>query len=256
MPGPLDHESPTLARLFALGATGVAEEAGERGPETVAYFPDERPLDVEGRWESVDEVDHVRAYRAGLRPVRIGPLVVSPTHRRPSLRAGEQVVWLDPATAFGTGHHETTRLALGALTELDLSGRSLLDVGAGSGILAIAADRLGAASALGVDIDAATVPVARANAALNRSRARFLAGSLDHPELPRCFDVIVANLYAEVHVTLMPAYLERLAAGGRLLLTGVLARLAPLVEAALPPGLEAGVARDGEWVLFELAAPA
>ncbi len=255
MPGALDHESPVLARLFALGATGAMETAGEQGPETLAYFPEELPLDLEGAWESVDEVDYVRAYREGLEAVRVGPLVIAPTHRHPALQAGEQVVWLDPATAFGTGHHETTRLALAALSDLDLVGRSVLDVGAGSGILAIAADRLGAASALGVDVDAATVPVARANAALNRSRARFLEGSLDHPALPRTFDVVVANLYAEVHVTLMAAYLERVVPGGRLLLTGVLARLSHLVERALPAGAVPRLRHEGEWVLVEVEVP-
>lgn len=256
MSGPLQDESPTVAKLFELGATGVVEEQGAAGPETVAYFDGEVELHLPGVWESVADIDYVGSYRAGLQAVRVGPLVIAPTHRRPQLHAGQQVVWLDPASAFGTGHHETTRLALRALGRLDLVGRSVLDVGSGSGILAIAADRLGAAAAVGVDTDAATVEVARDNARRNRSRARFLVGSVDHPDLPGRFDVIVANLYAELHAALMPAYLAHLEGGGRMLLTGVLERLAAVVEDVLPASCEVTVSREGEWVLVEAAVPA
>ncbi|MEJ2292191.1 MAG: 50S ribosomal protein L11 methyltransferase [Deinococcales bacterium] len=255
MPGPLDPESVAVARLFDLGSLGVVEETGPDGPEVVAYFDSERELGLGGRWEDVGEVDYVAAYRAGLKPVRVGPLVIAPSHRRASLGAGEQVVWLDPGTAFGTGHHETTRLALEALAAHDLTGRSVLDVGAGSGILTIAADRLGARLALGVDVDAEAVRVARVNAVLNRSRARFLVGSIDHVELPARVDVIVANLFAELHVELMPAYRDRLNRGGRLLLTGILARLEPIVLEALPEGWPRRTMRQGEWSLLAVGVP-
>ena len=255
LPGPLDGESPRMARLFELGCVGAAEVPGEDGPQVLAYFEGVVELPFDGAWEDVEDVDYVAAYRRELRPVRAGPLVVAPSHRRVRLDAGEQVLWLDPGSAFGTGHHETTRMALEALGRLDLSGMSVLDVGAGSGILAIAADRLGAARAIGVDTDPATVPVARANARLNRSRAVFLAGSLGHPELPGRFDVIVANLYAELHTALMGTYLARLNAGGRLLLTGILVRLESVVRDALPAGPSVGTVRQGEWSLLEAVFP-
>ena len=255
MAGRLESESPAVARLFELGSLGAVEEVSEGGPEIVAYFERRVVLGLEGRWEDVEAFDYVAAYRAELEPVVVGPLVIAPTHRRAELEAGQQVVWLDPGSAFGTGHHETTRMALGALAGLDLLGRSVLDVGAGSGILSVCADRLGAGSAIGVDIDAATVDVARRNAALNRSRARFLAGSLDHPDLPARFDVIVANLYVELHAALVPGYLGRLNAGGVLLLTGILTRLEPTVLRALPDDLPYRVERDGEWSLIA-AGPA
>ncbi len=202
MKGRLEPESPAVARLFESGSLGAVEETGGSGTEIVAYFDRQVELGLEGRWEDVETFDYVAAYRAGMKAIRVGPLVVAPTHRRAELEAGQQVVWLDPGSAFGTGHHETTRLALATLAGLDLVGRSVLDVGAGSGILTVAADRLGAGLAVGVDIDAATVEVARRNAVLNRSRARFLTGSVDHPDLPARFDVIVANLYAELHAAL------------------------------------------------------
>lgn len=253
--GPLDGEIPAVARLFELGCVGATEVAGESGPEVVAYFEHAVALPLPGVWEDVEEVDYVATYRRELKPVRAGALVIAPSHRQVTLSAGEQVLWLDPGAAFGTGHHETTRLALTALGELDLLGLRVLDVGAGSGILAIAADRMGAAAAFGVDTDAATVTVARANAIRNRSRARFLVGGLDHAELPAEFDVIVANLHAELHAELMAAYLGRLAPSGRLLLTGILTRLAATVTAALPRACRVTWRYEGDWSLLEASAP-
>lgn len=253
--GSYGADSPEVARLFDRGALGTAEQQGDGGPELVAYFAQRVELELDGRWEEVPDVDYVADYRAGLKPVTEGKLVVAPSHRRPRLSLGQQVVWLDPGAAFGTGHHETTGMALRALSELELVRASVLDVGSGSGILAIAADRLGAAHALGVDIDPATVEVARANARLNRSRARFLAGSLDHPEVPRRVDVIVANLYAELHIELMPAYLRLLEPGGRLLLTGILTQLQGNVERALPEGAARRARHRGAWTLLEVEAP-
>lgn len=252
--GPLDPERADLATLWELGCRGMVEE----GADVLAYFDELRALPLPGRWEAVEEVDWVREYTAGLRPVRAGTVVVAPTHAEARLVAGDTVVWLDPGSAFGTGHHETTRMALEALAGGDLVGRSVLDVGAGSGLLAIAAGALGARLSLGVDTDPSAVVVARANAVRNRSRARFLVGSLDHPELPLRFDIIVANLYAELHATLLPSYAERLVPGGELWLSGILGEREALVRAAAPASLRAGAARrDGAWAMlrFERVAP-
>ncbi len=252
-PGPLVDESPALARLWDEGCLGLVED----GSDVLAYFANElessRLAGLSGRWEDVAEVDHVAAYFAGLGPVRGGSVVIAPTHTRPTLEAYQQVVWLDPSSAFGTGHHETTRMAVEALDAVGVWGRSVVDVGSGSGILAIAADRLGAWLAVGVDIDEATLGVARQNAEHNRSRARFYHGSLDRPEVPLRVDVVVANLYAELHVMLLPSYLERVTDGGDLLLTGILNDRAELVREAIPTGLsEVRCVLDGEWSLLHL----
>lgn len=248
-PGPMDPERLDLVALWELGCRGMAASEGD----VLAYFDAVCDLPIEGVWEDVPEVDYVAAYTAGLRPVRAGSLVIAPSHAQVTLEDGDQVIWLDPGSAFGTGHHETTHLALESLSEADLVGRAVLDVGAGSGVLAIAADRLGAALALGVDTDPSTLRVARDNARRNRSRARFLVGSLEHPELPRMFDAIVANLYAEIHAALLPAYAERLVPGGRLWLTGILASRRDLVRAAVPSALRLDRVRaEGEWVLMDL----
>lgn len=242
-------ESPEAARLWELGCLGLVEEPDG----VVAYFEQEMELPLQGVWADVPERDYVAEYQAGLDAVRVGRLVVAPSHRTVEARDGDVLVWLDPGSAFGTGHHETTRMALAALERLPLVGRTVLDVGSGTGLLAIAADAMGAHRTYGVDVDAATIPVARANAARNRSRARFGLGSVDHPNLPGRFDVLVANLYAELHAELFPHYLSRLLPGGRLLLTGILDRLASVVTDAVPTGLQLDQAHhDGEWVLLEL----
>lgn len=248
----LSGESPELAALWDLGCLGVQEDDDLEGVAVIAYFEAEVDLPVAGTWSEVPAVDYVARYQAGLGPVTFGHLVVAPSHARVELAAGQTVLWLDPGAAFGTGHHETTGLALAALARLDLAGRSVLDVGSGSGLLAIAADRLGAERALGVDVDASTVAVARANARRNRSRARFAAGSLATKGLPGRFDVMVANLYAELHRDLFPQYARRLVVGGRLLLTGILADRRDVVVGAAPRCLTpAGEERAGEWLLLE-----
>ncbi|MFA5551563.1 MAG: 50S ribosomal protein L11 methyltransferase [Trueperaceae bacterium] len=246
-------ESPEAAQLWELGCLGVVEDPGA----LVAYFDDERPLPLEGTWEAVPERDYVAEYQAGLEPVRVGRLVVAPSHHEVAAKDGDVIIWLDPGSAFGTGHHETTRLALAALQGRDLRGRSVLDVGSGTGLLTIAADALGARSAYGVDVDAATIPVARQNAHRNLSRARFAVGSVDYAELPGQFDVVVANLYAELHAQLMSQYQRRLLPGGRLYLTGILTRLSHVVTEAVPEGLRLGAeVQDGEWTLLELTRTA
>ena len=247
---PLAEEGPAAAALWEAGASAVWVD----GADLVGYFADEAVAPPgPGRWEAVDGRDHVATYLASLTPVDAGAVVVAPTHREARLRAGQQVVWLDPGMAFGTGHHETTRLALEALGRLPLAGRRVLDVGAGSGLLAIAADKLGAADAWGLDVDPDTVSVARANAALNRSRARFVAGAFGEVPVVPTVDVLVANLYAELHAALLPAYAAAAAAGADLLLTGILDARAHLVRSAVPAALRwVDERRDGDWWLLHL----
>jgi len=190
--------------------------------------------------------------------VAAGPLVIAPTHRAVTLQPAQRVVWLDPGTAFGSGHHETTFMALQALGELDLMGARVLDVGSGSGILALAADALGAAVSVGIDIDPATVPVARANAEFNFSRATFERAGFSELAVAEPFDVVVANLYAELHQRFWPDYARVLRPGGELLLTGILASHRDALDRDLDGGVAAaaGVERvawvhDNGWLLLQ-----
>jgi ribosomal protein L11 methyltransferase len=251
---PLASEGPLASALWDAGAAGVAEE----GADLVGYFSGEptATLPAGGAWTDVDDVDHVAEYHRTLTPVDVGPLVVAPTHRDVVLRAGQTVVWLDPGMAFGTGHHETTRLALEALAGLDLTGRRVLDVGAGSGLLAIAAERLGALDAWGLDVDPETVAVARSNARANRSRARFVAGGFGEVPVEPPVDVVLANLYAELHAAFLPGYAAATTPGADLLLTGILDPRDALVRGALAAQrrtLETVAwRRDGDWWLVHV----
>ncbi|HEX7003162.1 MAG TPA: 50S ribosomal protein L11 methyltransferase [Trueperaceae bacterium] len=240
----LGLEGPEAATLWEYGCRGVAEE----GREVIGYFDHPIELPLRGRWLELADEDYLERYYRELEPVLAGTLVVAPTHRQATLSAGQKPLWIDPGMAFGTGHHETTRLALEALCELDLERRAVLDVGAGSGILAIAADLLGARESRGIDIDPETVPIARANAALNRSRAQFEPGTLDEAHSA---DVVVANLHAELHVELAAAYARATLPNGHLLLTGILGDRTAMVEEALRDSFELhGWSEAGEWRLL------
>lgn len=242
------HDAET-ALLWAAGCVGIEEREGA----LIAYFdrPTELPLD--GAWQEVDEVDWLARYYAELAPVRVGRLVVSPTHCSPETGPEDRLLWLDPGMAFGTGHHVTTRLALGALEALDLAEKAVLDVGAGSGILAIAADLLGAGSALGIDIDPQTLPVAQSNRALNRSRARFAVGVLSD-RADASADVLVANLFAELHAELAPQYRRVLRPGGVLLATGILGERLGLVLEALGAFFATESRLEDGWALVKARA--
>ncbi len=243
-PATLGLEGPEAATLWDHGCRGVVED----GEAIVAYFDHLVELPLEGSWSELAEVDYLERYYRELEPLTIGPLVVAPTHRSATLTAGQKPLWIDPGMAFGTGHHETTRLALEALALLELMGKNVLDVGAGSGILAIAADLLGARTSKGIDIDPETVPVARQNSKLNRSRAVFQEAVLDGSQRA---DVIVANLHAELHVELAQAYAKALAPGGLLLVTGILVdRMAMVAKALQSEFLLHGWSEAGEWRLL------
>ena len=244
-------EDASAALLWDYGCTGILEDGGE----LVAYFDAPMALPFAGSWETVGDTDWVAEYQRTLVPVATGRLVVAPTHHTVTLAAPQRPLWLDPGMAFGSGHHETTYLALAALEQTPLHSLRVLDVGSGSGILAIAADILGAADAEGVDIDPDTVPVAAANAALNASKAHFSVGTLTDASEPA--DIIVANLFAELHAELAPAYWAALKPGGLLLVTGILAERKLVARDALTAlfgNLETEV--KGEWMLLKGRKPA
>lgn len=190
--------------------------------------------------------------------LRVGRLVVRPSWEDEQLQPGELLIELDPGAAFGTGQHETTRLCLAALVEHVRPGARVLDVGTGSGILAIAAARLGAATVRALDVDAEAVAVARENVARNAVASVVTAavGSLGvawswpgDTLAAASADVVVANISSAAVVTLMPACAEALRPGGAWIGSGYLAAAAPAVEAAArAAGLRPlSSTAEGEW---------
>lgn len=221
-----------------------------------------RPIG-ELRTRLVDEAAWADAWKAHFPVMRIGRrLVIRPTWRRHRAAPDDVVVALDPGMAFGTGLHPTTRLCLAAIEDAvdrgDLAGARVLDVGCGSGILAIAAARLGAASALGLDIDPIAIEATAANARRNRlaRRIRAQAGSLPSGERP--FDVVLANLIASVLIALAGPLRDELRPGGLLLASGIFAdRETEVADAFRAAGLTVVErATEGDWVVLAARRPA
>jgi ribosomal protein L11 methyltransferase len=179
--------------------------------------------------ERIADQDWVRATQSQFRPVRISArLWVVPTWHVPPDPAAINLL-IDPGLAFGTGTHPTTRLCLKWLDANLRAGERVLDYGCGSGILAIAAMKLGAGNASGVDIDPAAVLAARHNAMQNEVMVEFLAA--DH-SAPQAADIVLANILANPLVVLAPLLAHATRPGGRIVLSGVLEHQACDVQSA------------------------
>jgi ribosomal protein L11 methyltransferase len=207
------------------------------------------PSPLRSRWLS--EEDWAHAWKEFFPVLRVSPrLVVCPTWRSYRPREGEALIHLDPGMAFGTGQHPTTLMCLRALEELLRPGMDVIDLGTGSGILALAAARLGATSVLALDIDPQAVVVARENVRLNGLEVvvQVEEGGLDEPLRP-AFDLAMANINATVIVEIAPALAGVLRPGGVLIVAGFSAESAERVSTALAhTGLvvERALA-DGDW---------
>jgi ribosomal protein L11 methyltransferase len=198
----------------------------------------------------VADKDWLGEWKKGWQPVAVGArLVIAPPWSEvPEQEAGRIVIRIEPGMAFGTGTHETTRLCLAAI-ERYFRGGSLLDVGTGTGILAIAAALLYAQSRVeACDTDADAVSIARENARLNNVAGRigFRVGSVE--ATTGSFDVVCANLTADVIAPLLPALVG--ATCGRLILSGILDSQVEMIRLrlhALGIGQPSEIATDGEW---------
>jgi ribosomal protein L11 methyltransferase len=205
-----------------------------------------------------DDQAWVRQWMARARPVVAGRVVVVPSWWRGRLPAGRAAVRLDPGLAFGSGEHATTRLCLHALDRYVTAGSTVIDVGTGSGVLAIVAARLGARRVVATDNDPVAVRVARANVAANGVAARVrvrVAGGLAGVRMRA--DLIVANLTAPAVAALAPSAARRLAPRGRLVVAGFTAAGVPGVARALrAAGLRVvAVARRRGWRAIHAVRP-
>lgn len=198
--------------------------------------------------DEVPDLDWVRQSRDQFLPVRASPRlwVVPSWHSPPD--AGAINLRIDPGLAFGTGTHPTTRLCLEWLDHSLCGGERVLDYGCGSGILAIAALKLGAASAIGIDIDQAALDAARDNARQNAVAATFMGAQ---PVLANAFDVVLANILANPLVLLAPLLAKATREGGNIALSGILDHQAQEVAASYAQWFTMQTARceDG-WVLL------
>jgi len=249
-----DEGSVRLTAYFeSSGEASSTVKALEEGLAKLRASGAALPLGAAGLSVSeVPDVDWSAAWRAHFVPISVSPHVVvcAPWHRVQAPPGGCVVV-IEPKMAFGTGSHETTQLALRGLEEtLTRGGEKLLDVGTGSGILAIAAAKLGAAEVYAVDIDPQAVENARENVSLNGvgHRVTVAEGSVD--DASGVYDTVVANILTSVLVPLLPRLAARVSRRGRLLLGGILAREEPTVAGAVrDAGLSLSAThRAGDWI--------
>ena len=207
------------------------------------------------RLAELPERDWTRAWMDRFRPMRFGNSIwVCPSHIEPD-PTWPVVVRLDPGLAFGSGTHATTALCLEWLDGIDLEGRGMIDYGAGSGILAVAAALKGAAPVLAVDHDPQALLATADNAQRNAVGERVQA--LLPAELgPEPSEVVVANILAGPLIELAAAISARVAPGGRLALSGILAEQADAVRAAYAARLEfTGQRQREEWMLLSFVRP-
>jgi ribosomal protein L11 methyltransferase len=263
------------ASLFEAGASGVEVRdaatlpmPGQPAPPPgrallVAWFAEQADAEAArdglgaGEVAEVPEQDWSETWKAGLEAFTVGDVFVRPSWIEATPPAGTVEVVLDPGMAFGTGTHPTTSLCLAGLCEV-LRARPrarVLDVGTGSGLLAIAAARLGAARVVATDNDPVALEVAGENAGRN-GVALELSGAAP-ASLAGEFDLVIANILANTLVELAPGIAARLAPGGTLLLSGILAGQEDAVrDAYLAEGLERlepdGDRAQAEWRLVAL----
>ncbi|MDL2274761.1 50S ribosomal protein L11 methyltransferase [Desulfosarcina sp. OttesenSCG-928-G10] len=256
--------------FYSLGLKGVmvddpdmdpAQDWGEDAvsppekPGVTGYFPDtdgvdekckaleaalsdlEKPLSLHllaVSYARIDETDWAEAWKAYFWPEQITDrLVVKPTWRDYDAQPGQMVIEIDPGMAFGTGSHATTALCLQLIQDYLSPGDTFLDVGTGSGILMIAAEKLGAGALLGVDSDPVAVTVAEANLAVNGiSRFQLVAGNLVD-SVSRPADLVAANILAEVIVTLIPSLDRVLKKDGIFICSGIITEKREMVQHTL-----------------------
>lgn len=261
-----DADAQTPAEQALFGEPGMpAPKAGWQRSRVVALFPDEAPAreaadllalqDFFAGCETVGvrpvaDQDWVRLTQSQFAPVDITPTfwIVPSWHEPPA--AAQQIIRLDPGLAFGTGTHPTTRMCLRWIAQRDLSGQRVLDYGCGSGILAIGAAKFGASEIVAVDIDPAAVESTHINAANNHVTLQ-----VGLPDVAQgSFNVVLANILATPLKVLAPLLCAHVAAGGHLVLAGILERQAQELQEAYAPYLALNVAdsEDG-WILMTAA---
>ncbi len=241
-----DRDAGTALEEAQYGEPGDATPRAWRRNWVVALLPADTDVtallqrlglgaEAEYTLEAVPEQDWVRLTQAQFEPIRITERlwVVPSWHQAPDPAA--VVIELDPGLAFGTGSHPTTRLCLKWLAKALQGGETVLDYGCGSGILAIAALKLGAAQAIGVDIDPQAVLAARDNAKRNQVKAAFY---LPEEAPPLQADLLIANILTNPLRALAPLFATRVRPGGRIVLSGLLDTQSEALITAYQPWFE------------------
>ncbi len=221
---------------------------------TLSGFADEATIALNG----VNEQDWANAWKAYYKPLHIGQrMVIVPAWEKYEEQPGEIIVRMDPGMAFGTGSHETTRLVIGLLEKYTMSGARMLDVGCGSGILAICASKLGAGQCYAYDIDPVAVKVANENikdSGLSNVTCE-VSDLLRDVDRSAKYDLITANIVADIIIRMAPDVGALMHAGTILLVSGIILERSEDVVAALEAnGLKiVEKAVDNDWCAMAVA---
>lgn len=268
-----DADSPTLADDVEE-YTPFASSLSLDEVRILAYLPESDSLiaviesiraEVASLWEygldpgkaeistsAVEDEEWATAWKEHYKPMPIGKrLLIKPTWETSNPYPGRLVIELDPGMAFGTGTHETTAMCLELLEDIGLSGKRMIDMGCGSGILSIAAAHLGAGEVLALDYDPVAVKVAQENVVLNKVGAVVTVAESDlFSAASGSYDVIVANIIARIIVEAIPQVREHLSVGGLFLASGIIkAKEAQVIETLQAHGFRVIDLREsGEWV--------
>jgi ribosomal protein L11 methyltransferase len=269
---PEADEDQVSAVLWEHGTLGVEMLPGQAGvSRLLAYFSapaselqrviealDGGPaLSVEPA--AVPDVDWVARFRETFSAMDVGAFTIAPAWDRPArVAAGRHLLLIDPGRAFGTGTHETTRLCLRTLEQIFAQRQvhSMLDVGTGTGILAIAGALLGAQRVTALDNDPEALASARCHAALNGIRLGLVQGDGARGVTACAFDVIVANITAPLLRQRSPEILAAAAPGADVVLSGLLVQEADSVAAAYASAGPLQQDVDGEWACLRIRIPA
>lgn len=274
---PTDRADEVSTYLIGMGSGGVVTGGGEvdtfelseesgKDVELKAYFPpdvvsekvselriylDGLGLDTGISVSEILDNDWANKWKEFFKPERITDrIVIKPTWEPFEAGDGDIVIEIDPGMAFGTGTHPTTKGCLRLIEEVASKGEveTMLDVGTGSGILAIAAARLGVQRTIAIDLDSSAVKVAEENIALNKVEAQVRVAKIKVDIIYVMFNLVVANIIAEELVRLSKQLSDRVLPGGHLILSGIIVEKAEMVKDAFQGLLLEKELIEGEWV--------
>lgn len=249
-------ERPTCPAVTGyLPADESLEDRRHHLEQSIAQLASAQAFDFAIQYSRIDEEDWAESWKAFFWPQKITPrLVVKPTWREYTPKHGEEVMEIDPGMAFGTGTHPTTSLCIKLLEKYLKPEDTVLDVGTGSGILLVAAAKLKASRLDGIDLDPLAVEVARKNLAQNHvdpSTVELTVGDLMQP-VTRIYDVVVANILAEVILELLDNVASVVRPGGHFICSGIVeAYQTRIAEKMVLSGFDVlDVLKDQDWVAF------